>query len=184
MRSIFILSLFFLFQSCTSKAQLTSTDEVVIAPAESTELEVALHEETANTVLVNDSLVFVTNFDVAKEQAQAMNGQILMVFAGSDWCRPCKQFKASILQDKTFNDSLKDKLIVLYLDFPSKRANKLPAEEAALNDALAAKFNPMGVFPHIILMDSAGEPIEILEFKGQGSTDFIATIEEINLESK
>ena len=124
-----------------------------------------------------DSVVTVRTLEEATALAQAGGKRILMVFAGSDWCAPCKVFKRSVLTDAAFLDGGKDDYVVVYLDFPSKKRNQLPAEEKAYNDGLAETYNPQGVFPRIFLLDEDGATIREVKFQGQSATEFVEELE-------
>ncbi len=95
------------------------------------------------------------SFEKAKELAQLEEKQILMVFSGSDWCKPCIQFKQDILESEDFQKAKNDQ-VLLYLDFPYKRKNALSKEEETHNEGLAETYNPEGKFPKIILLDAEG----------------------------
>lgn len=124
----------------------------------------------------NDVANYFTDSAVAIEYATANDAEILMVFGGSDWCRPCIQFKKEILDAENFKKVTEGKLAVLYLDFPSKKKNKLSKEETKHNEALAAKYNTSGSFPKIILMDKALTKIKEIPYEGQSSIDFITLL--------
>lgn len=116
---------------------------------------------------------YFTNSDEAMVYAEANDAEILMVFSGSDWCRPCIKFKKEILDDLEFQSSTDSKVAVLYLDFPSKKKNKLSKEATQHNETLAAKYNISGSFPKVILMDKAMNKIKEITYEGQSSSDFI-----------
>ena len=99
-----------------------------------------------------------------------------MVFGGSDWCRPCIQFKKEILDASSFRENTNGKVAVLYLDFPSKKKNRLSKEATKHNEALAAKYNTSGTFPKIILMNKAMVKIREISYEGQSSSDFITLL--------
>lgn len=121
---------------------------------------------------------WVVKLDDAKTLASTESKSILMVFAGSDWCAPCIKLKKTILITDVFQEYEKENFVVLYLDFPSKKKNKLSKEQAQHNEALADKFNRSGRFPHIVLMDSEGNSIKIIQFDGQSPDSFIKEIQE------
>lgn len=116
---------------------------------------------------------YFTESDKAIAYAEANDAEIMMVFGGSDWCRPCIQFKKEILDATDFRRDTDGKVAVLYLDFPSKKKNRLSKEATEHNEALAAKYNTSGSFPKIILMDKAMKKIKEISYEGQSSTDFI-----------
>ena len=123
-----------------------------------------------------DSVITVTNLEEAQAIAQATDKAIVMVFAGSDWCAPCKLFKRTVLSEDAFLRDAKDDYVVVYLDYPSKKRNQLPAEQKAYNNALAERYNEQGVFPRIYLLDAAGETIREMKFAGQTAEAFVAEL--------
>lgn len=117
--------------------------------------------------------VFQDVTEVMKSAAESeMN--ILMVFGGSDWCRPCIQYKKEILESDEFLAFSKDNLAILYLDFPAKKKNKLSAEQTAHNEFLAKKYNPAGIFPKILIFDPYENILGEIKYTNQLPKDFIS----------
>ena len=52
------------------------------------------------------------NYQDALAMAKKENKHILMIFSGSDWCRPCIRLKTSILDNKKFQDWANDKQVL------------------------------------------------------------------------
>lgn len=125
-----------------------------------------------NVSLTQDEIYFADS-TAAMEHANANDSKILMVFSGSDWCRPCIQFKNDILLTETFKEYVENKIAILYLDFPAKKKNKLSKEQTAHNELLAEKFNKSGAFPHLVLMDAEMKKLKDLKFSGQSVDSFI-----------
>ena len=123
-----------------------------------------------------DTVVTVTQLEEAKALADSTDAAILAVFAGSDWCRPCKMFKRGVLEDDAFRRGAAGEVVVLYLDFPAKRRNALPAAQTAHNEALAERYNPTGSFPKLVLLDPAEAKLAELEFAGQDAEAFVAEL--------
>lgn len=119
---------------------------------------------------------FLTDIEEARQTATEKNIPILMVFAGSDWCRPCMQFKQQVLADEAFQSFADTALVVLYLDFPAKKKNQLPPEQLKQNEALAERFNKSGAFPHILLMNHQEEIIAPIGYHQQTADVFIREI--------
>lgn len=120
----------------------------------------------------------VTFLDEARSQALDENKEILMVFSGSDWCKPCIQFKTEVLEHESFHSYATDRLVQLELDFPYRKKNKLSKEQTQHNELLAERYNPNGEFPTIILASAQGEVIKMLHYKkGMSSEEFIDLIE-------
>ena len=120
-----------------------------------------------------------TNIEEAKIYAYNNSKNILLVFAGSDWCRPCIQFKKEVLQTETFQNFAGKQLTVLYLDFPAKKKNKLPLTQTEHNEKLAKKYNSNGSFPKIVLINPNEEILGEIPFKNQSPDDFISICDKI-----
>lgn len=118
------------------------------------------------------SLQWFTNIEKAKSIATKNGQNILMVFAGSDWCKPRIQFKKDILQNSVFSNQKGKELVILYLDFPARKKNKLPKEQTKHNETLADQYNRSGTFPKIILLDAQGEKLITIAFEGQSVEAF------------
>jgi len=123
----------------------------------------------------NTSNLF-TNKEKAILHAQENETPIMMVFAGSDWCRPCIQFKKEILMNSEFKTYANANLTVLYLDFPSKKKNQLSKHETIQNESLAEEFNKSGSFPKIILTDKNLQNPKEISFKNQSVQAFISEL--------
>jgi thioredoxin-related protein len=120
--------------------------------------------------------VWQTDFEQAKALAKEQDKSILMVFSGSDWCAPCKKLKKQILSTVEFSDFEKENLIVLYLDFPAKKKNKLSKTQTTHNEELAEQYNSSGQFPQILLLSSNAEIKGKLSFENQSAESFITQI--------
>lgn len=97
-----------------------------------------------------------TNFDEAKKVASSSEKFILMSFQGSDWCANCKRLERTLFQSEEFRKLASEKFVLLKLDFPARKENKLPKEQAAYNDEMAAKYNNTGSFPKVLVFDKEG----------------------------
>ena len=127
-------------------------------------------------VAQSDTVRTVHRVEEATAIADSSGAGILTVFAGSDWCRPCKMFKRAVLDDPAFDREAAGELVVLYLDFPAKRRNALPPEQTAHNEALAERFNPTGSFPKLLLLDPGEQVVAELEYTGQDAATFLGDV--------
>lgn len=114
---------------------------------------------------------FVNKNDAIK-YATANNNNILMVFAGSDWCGPCIKLKKEVLDNDAFKEISKGQICILYLDFPARKKNKLSDELTAQNEALAEIYNRSGSFPKLVLMDKNLQKIKDIDYQGQDAASF------------
>ena len=99
------------------------------------------------------------NIEEAKQAAADKGVPILMVFSGSDWCRPCIQMRQEVWNNAAFQNYAKESLVLLELDFPARKKNKLSPEQTAHNEVLAEEYNPKGEFPTAVLIGPEGKEI-------------------------
>ncbi len=100
------------------------------------------------------SLAQSGQLEKAAQVAKEENKLIFMNFSGSDWCRSCMVLKQSILETSEFESFANKELILVDVDFPRKKKNRLSKEQTEYNEKLAAKYNNDGQFPTIIILDS------------------------------
>ena len=113
------------------------------------------------------------SYDAAVKQAKADHKPILMVFAGSDWCKPCILLNKEVWSTPTFEKYAKDNLVLLELDFPRFKKNQLPAEQVKHNEKLAEKYNSAGLFPLVVLVDENGKVISETGYKTGGPEAYV-----------
>lgn len=126
-----------------------------------------------------DTTNVFTDFEIAKAFAAENQTNILMVFGGSDWCKPCIQFKNDILDSEIFKAWSAENMSILYLDFPAKRKNKLSDAQTAHNEALAERFNKSGFFPNIFVLNKEEKVLANPKFKSQNADVFIKELQRI-----
>jgi len=114
-----------------------------------------------------------TSLVSAKEIASKEHKKIILVFQGSDWCAPCIKLDRKIWQSSDFKTYAKDHFVMLKADFPRRRKNKLPKEQEQKNKALAAKYNPNGHFPLVVVLNEKGEVLGKMGYKNIKPTAFI-----------
>ena len=116
--------------------------------------------------------------DVAKQQALAQHGLIMLNFSGSDWCIPCIKLHKDIIDTEQFKQLINDQIIVfLNAGFPRSKKNQLPEELKKENANLADQYNPTGIFPYTLLLDANGKILK--SWAGLPREDRSAFCEEI-----
>lgn len=110
---------------------------------------------------------FLHNIEKAKTTASETEKPILMIFSGSDWCKPCIQLKEQVISNQDFTAFAEDNLVLLELDFPYRRKNRLPKEQQAHNEKLAEQYNPKGQFPMMVLVDADGAVLTEVEYNNR-----------------
>jgi FAD:protein FMN transferase len=124
--------------------------------------------------------VMSQNFEYADEafrQAKREKLPLLLVFSGSDWCRPCIRFKKEVLDDPAFTAFCQNRVVVLKADFPQ---HKIQSDETIKqNEKLAESFNPEGVFPKILLLDNEKQVLATMQYTQQNAAEFINQLESL-----
>jgi len=114
-----------------------------------------------------------TRFEQAKKTASENSELILLNFSGSDWCIPCIKLHKNIIETETFKQLLADHILeYVNADFPRSKKNQPSAEIKKENELLADQYNPKGIFPYTILLNSEGKLLKTWE--GLPSEDAIA----------
>ncbi|MEM6343743.1 MAG: thioredoxin family protein [Bacteroidota bacterium] len=122
-------------------------------------------------------LIWLTSFQQAQDLALEEQKPILLVFSGSDWCRPCIQLEREVFQDSSFLAFAESELILLKADFPRSRKNRLPDEQKLHNERLAQRYNPKGEFPLVLLLDAEGQELARTAYRSGGAEAFIQFIQ-------
>ena len=124
-----------------------------------------------------NKLQWLTNMDEAMQTAKTKHEFILLNFSGSDWCGPCIKMHDEIFNSDTFSQYAADHLVLVNADFPRLKKNRLSQDQQKINDATADKYNPKGIFPYTLLLDSQGRVIKSWEgFFDAGPENFVYQI--------
>lgn len=88
---------------------------------------------------------------VIQQKAIDEKKNIAVYFCGSDWCSSCHKFKNTVLAQPAIDSLLKQGYVFYEADFPQRK--KQADSTKTLNDFLAEKLNPNGVFPALVISD-------------------------------
>jgi len=117
------------------------------------------------------------SMDSAKTLASQENINIILVFAGSDWCGPCIKLEKNIWESEEFQKTAKESWVMLKADFPRKKANRLSKEQTQENERLAEQYNPNGYFPLVLVLDAAGKVLGTTGFKDFSPSEYITHLQ-------
>lgn len=101
-----------------------------------------------------------TDFEKAKESAQAEHKLIMLNFSGSDWCGPCIRMHKELFDSKAFVDYAAKNLVLVNADFPRLKKNQLSPEQLKKNNKLAETYNKEGDFPFTLLLTADGRVLK------------------------
>ncbi|GAB4413046.1 MAG: hypothetical protein OHK0039_19560 [Bacteroidia bacterium] len=124
------------------------------------------------TTATAQPLVWHTDFDSACREAAQRDRQVLLVFSGSDWCRPCIQLAREVWDHPAFAKA--DAYVCVLADFPQGRRRRPSAAQAAHNEALAARYNPEGEFPLVLILDPQGQVLAQTGYRPGGAAAYLA----------
>ena len=116
------------------------------------------------------------SFEIAKAKAAQESKDIVLTFAGSDWCIPCMKLEKEIWSSKDFMDYAKDHFVMYRADFPKRKANALPKEQQEVNDKLAETYNKQGLFPLVLVLDKNGKVLGSAGYKNIPPKEYIALL--------
>ncbi len=121
------------------------------------------------------------NIDESLNKAKNEEKNILMIFSGSDWCKPCIHLRKNIIETKIFRDYAINNLVILELDFPYSRKNRLSKEQIKHNEKLAEIYNKEGAFPKMILLRSDQRTLGTVQYqKKYDSNDLVRQIKKLS----
>ena len=132
------------------------------------------------TFFQNPTPLWLTDMEKAKAEASRSDKHILINFSGSDWCVPCIRMHKDIFESAAFEKYADNNLVLVNIDFPRLKKNKLSKEQTRKNELLADKYNPHGSFPLTILTDANGKTLKQWEgFPNEKPEEFISEIESV-----
>lgn len=119
------------------------------------------------------------DFEAAKKQAAAEKKDLLVDFTGSDWCGWCIKLNDEVFKHDEFKNGVKDKFVLVELDFPRDKEKAGVTEEIAKqNEALQEKFGIQG-FPTILLLDASGKPFAKTGYQAGGAEKYVTHLDEL-----
>ena len=103
------------------------------------------------------SEAWFVNWDKALAEARKTNKALFLLNTGSDWCGWCKRLKADVLDTPEFAKFASQKLVLVYLDSPSR--NPLGKAQKAHNRLIVKSLPFGGGVPHVLVMNAKGEKL-------------------------
>lgn len=134
---------------------------------------------SAQTITQLDSAIWQKDYAAALSQSKETGKPLLMVFSGSDWCKPCIMLREQIFVQDGFSEWAKNNVVCVCLDFPAQKKNRLPQVLQEQNESLAERFNPNGIFPLVVLLNSNETVLGSLGYLDVAPVEYIKEIEKI-----
>ena len=133
---------------------------------------------SASTLLAQE---WEESYAEALTTAKEQNKNLLLVFAGSDWCGPCKKLDRDVWSSEAFRTYAEANFVLYKADFPRKKSNRLPEAIATENGALAEKYNPKGYFPLVVVLDAGGGIIGKTGYRNDTPQEYIEHLRAMQL---
>lgn len=133
----------------------------------------------ANTAATTPASLWNSQLSVAMEQAKATQKPVMVVFSGSDWCKPCIMLKQEVLDKPEFEQFAKDNLVLARFDFPRSKKNKPSAEQLKNNEQAAAQLNKEGSFPLVVLLSPEGKVLAKTGYRPGGATAYTSYLQSV-----
>lgn len=122
---------------------------------------------------------WLSDLGAAQAQARATNRPLLVVFSGSDWCKPCIMFEKEVFSQPEFGAFAKDRLVLAHFDFPRLKKNQPSAAQLKLNETAAAQLNRAGDFPLAVVLSPEGKVLAKTGYIGGGPAAFAAYVRQM-----
>ncbi len=122
---------------------------------------------------------WLTNYDDAVATAKKEGKNLLISFSGSDWCNNCMRLEQDLFEQQAFIDFAKQELVLLQLDFPARKKNKLSPAQTKHNEALAERFNKKGAFPTVLMVNADGKVVGKMKHPGT-LADYMSHLKALN----
>jgi len=117
--------------------------------------------------------VWQTNLNEAKKIASQKNERIVMVFQGLDWCAPCIKLNKEIWSSNEFVDYSKNHFVMVKVNFPRKKNNRLSKEQQDYNNKLMEDYNTRGYFPYVVILDKNAKVLGSTGYKKTTPSNYI-----------
>lgn len=128
--------------------------------------------------ITQDEDIWMKDYKRASNKSKAENKLILMYFSGSDWCKPCIRLSREVFDQEEFISYASESLVLLKLDFPRYKKNRLPKEQVKHNESLAARFNREGSFPLVLIIDKDENVLMKTGYTDGGVSEFMVNMKE------
>jgi len=124
---------------------------------------------------------WLTDFNEARTLSKEKHQYILLNFSGSDWCSGCIKLHKDVFGSSVFQQYAQDHLVLLNADFPRMKKNSLSPDLRKRNESLAEQYNPEGIFPYTVLLDSNGTALKKWSgYYDKGPENFVNEIKDLD----
>ena len=119
---------------------------------------------------------WMTDFEAAKQAAQAGNKDLLINVSGSDWCYWCKRLDKEVFSKPAFVEEAKENFVFVLLDFPRDKPQRPEIKQQ--NRRLADTFGIQG-YPTVLLADEQGDPYARTGYVEGGAQNYLEHLRDL-----
>lgn len=119
-----------------------------------------------------------SSYTEAKALSEETGKPLLILFSGSDWCRPCMRLDEMVWKNDAFVPYASENVILYHADFPRRPENKLPEALQAAHNELANTYKVNG-FPTVVIVQPDGKVSGKIVGNG-GHTDYDSYLKKLN----
>ena len=119
---------------------------------------------------------WVSHLDEAKRLAEASGKDLLILFTGTEWCKPCLEFERVVLTQPDFTRT-SEPFVLAKLEFPVCD-EKLPQDRAKDLIAWRGRYG-IRVFPTVLLANATGRPYAVTGYAGLKASEYMRHVDRL-----
>ncbi len=131
----------------------------------------------------DDHSDWFADFDRAVAVAKEQGKDLFVDFTGSDWCGWCIRLDDEVFSHEEFLTPVKEKFVLVALDFPNGEEAKAKVPNPARNEELQEKYGIQG-FPTCLLMTADGVVFGRMGYQEGGPAKYVEDMKTMTVEGK
>lgn len=120
---------------------------------------------------------WLTDFEKAKETAKSEGKDLLVNFAGSDWCYWCKKLDSEVFSKTEFLSDAQKQYVLVLLDYPSDKSGQSQSVQKQ-NERLGEIYGIEG-YPTVLLMDAEGKVYAQTGYQDGGPAKYLEHLSDL-----
>ena len=121
---------------------------------------------------------WIADFDKAMAVAKEQGKDLLVDFAGSDWCHWCHVLDKEVFNHEEFVRGVEDRFVLVMLDYPRSPKAKATVPNPARNAELLQKHAVQG-YPTVVLMTASGTAYAKTGYREGGVAPYLASLDKM-----